>query len=205
MRYHMGELDMITWDKGESVRPILRSGVSESVLGGETLDEISEIHEIALVLKLRPAQEVKGHGIQAEIIDICEFWEQFPSWEGDFKSAELSGMHDRCKQVLGLAGVHFPDAMHRWLSTGYSAYANIAKLRDATPKRQAVTDEELARCERHVDGVLLPVGVVEEVQMHELYEHVVVFNVVVPYKEGKMNRLCWYGKPINKGLDQNTQ
>lgn len=26
--------------------------------------------------------------------------------------------------------------------------------------------------------------------------------MVVAYKEGKMNRLCWSGKPLNKELDR---
>lgn len=45
-------------------------------------------------------------------------------------------------------------------------------------------------------------GAVEEVCVHELREQVVIYNVVVAYKEGQMNRSCWYGKPVNKGLDE---
>ena len=60
--------------------------------------------------------------------------------------------------------------------------------------------KELEWCERQVDEVHIPVEAVEEVCMHELHEHVVVCNGVVAYKEGQMNKLCWSGTPINKGL-----
>ena len=117
----MGKLGRIAWDKVSNVGPMLTSEVKDSVLGGDMLDEVVEIYKLENVLKGRPTQEVGKEGVEAAVIDCAEFWEQFPSWEGDFEAGGLLGMHDRWEQLLGLAGVHLPQAMRRWLGTGYSA------------------------------------------------------------------------------------
>ena len=75
----------------------------------------------------------------------------------------------------------------------------MSDLRGGTPKRQAVDAKELDWCERQVDEVIIPVGTVEEVCIHDLHE--VACNDVVAYKEGQMKRFCWSEKPNNKGLD----
>jgi hypothetical protein len=104
--------------------------------------------------------------------------------------------------LLDIAGVHFPAAMRRWLSTGYSTYVHVSELWVRTPRRQAITREEQCWCEKQIEDVLLPVGAIEEVAIETLPTKVVVCNVVVAYKEGRMDRMCWSGKPVNKGLDQ---
>ena len=50
--------------------------------------------------------------------------------------------------------------------------------------------------------MLLQIGAVESVVKDDIPANAVVCNVVVAYKDGHMDRMCWSGKPINKGLDK---
>ena len=108
------------------------------MLKGETLDEVTEVRRLQKVLERKVAPKI-AEGVVAEPIDDDKFWDLYPSWTGEFKAGGLLGTAEKWECLLGLAGIHFPAAMRRWLDTGHSAYVNIHKIRGKSPKRVAMT------------------------------------------------------------------
>lgn len=181
-----------------------KQGASHNVpLDESVVEPHGEIHELQEVMRevrgLPPADPAEGGTWAAPIAVEDKFWVDFPDFAGHFHAGGLLGKDRIWAEIFREEGVHLPARLERWLREGYWVWVDLAKMRKQ-PKMWKLTQEEQRWAEEHVREVLVPIGAVERVERAKLRPNTVVCNVVIAYKEGKMSRLCWSGKPINEGL-----
>lgn len=169
--------------------------------GRERADEVQELYTVMREIQKFPRADPEEGGSWAATISVDDgFWDAYPGFGGDFRAGGLLGKEEAWVKVFREEGIHLPAQLRRWLREGYWVWLDLAKIRGRQPRELKLSQEELKWAEDHVDNVLLPVGAIERVRLQDLRPDTIVCNVVVAYKNGEMNRFCWSGKPVNKGL-----
>jgi hypothetical protein len=86
--------------------------------------------------------------------------------------------------------------MSKWFNEGYSVWLHKGKF-GRQPKQNTLSAEELAFALRQTKA-WVGMGALERVVKPPAW--VLVCNVVVAYRAGSMDRVCWAGNPISEGI-----
>ena len=148
----------------------------------------------------KPAPE-PAPGVWASPITDEAFWASFTTFQGDFLAGGLKNKLDCWDTTFSTMGVALPKSLRCWLSDGYSVHVEKCNIWGKTPRKECLSQDEKVWVMSKIQS-LLQIGAVEPVVQAELPSQAVVCNVVVAYKERHMDRMCWSGKAINKGLDK---
>jgi hypothetical protein len=89
-----------------------------------------------------------------------------------------------------------PGKIKKWITDGYSVWLNVKKF-GQQPRVNNRSPEELGFALKQAQE-WVEMGALDAVAKPP--SHVLVCNVVIAYRSGKMDRVCWAGNAINEGV-----
>ena len=158
-----------------------------------------EVLEVYSCLKIIQGQNRCSEPLGARAVTLAEAAEwrcKFPEWFKPFKAGRLFANYNVWLKVFKRYGMPIPGRINKWLTEGYSVWLDKRKL-GRQPGRNRLTTEELAFAQKQASewvnmGAFSPVS--------KPPEGIRVCNVVVAYRGGKMDRICWAGGTINEAV-----
>ncbi len=160
--------------------------------------EIQEVYDFLAALKHAVTREPEG--LRAQPLPENEFWAQrYPVWFKQFRAGELFACPAVWERTFREHNEPLPGLIRKWLTNGYSVWLNVKKF-GQQPGVNNLSSEDfqfaLRQTQEWVDmGALDAVG--------KPAQEVLVCNVVIAYRGGKMDRVCWAGNAINEGVTAN--
>lgn len=160
--------------------------------------ELREVHEVYEFLRaVKHASHMEPQGIRAQPLTQESWWKQrYPLWFVPFKAGQLFACKRTWENVFQRFGVPLPGKLRKWLADGFSVWLNVKKF-GKQPGINRLTPQELEFALHQVEE-WVDMGALDEVEKPP--DHVRVCNVVVAYRSGKMDRVCWAGNAINEGV-----
>jgi Reverse transcriptase (RNA-dependent DNA polymerase) len=157
--------------------------------------EIQEVYAFLQRVKKSPVREPQGPRAM-QLSETAAWLSKYPAWFKPFVAGQLFA----CKQVwvrtFAQQQEPVPGRISKWLDEGYSVWLHKGKF-GRQPKQKQLSAEELAFATKQAQE-WVGMGALEKVSKPP--EWVLVCNVVVAYRAGSMDRVCWAGNPINEGI-----
>jgi hypothetical protein len=127
--------------------------------------------------------------------------DMFPRWFGKFQAGQLFSAPGEWFAAFEEQGCTVPKKLRQWIREGYSLKVHHQALgRQPGRNRLSLEEVQFAKDQlREWEGM----GAVEEVAAPR-DKNVRMCNVVVAYRNGRMDRVCWSGGPINEGVKVDT-
>jgi Reverse transcriptase (RNA-dependent DNA polymerase) len=142
-----------------------------------------------------PASANRAHVICTE---SDKQWElRYPRWFQPFKAGQLFLEPQEWQAVWKEHGQVMPRKLWSWITCGYSVKVHHNQL-GAQPGRNHLTTAEQSFALQQLTE-WEEMGAVEQVPL-PADPNVRVCNMVVAYRNGRMDRICWSGNPINQGV-----
>jgi Reverse transcriptase (RNA-dependent DNA polymerase) len=162
------------------------------------LRETQEVYEFLGALKNAPTKEPEG--LRSQPLPQEQYWlQRYPAWFTPFRAGELFDCQDVWEQTFNAHNEPLPGTLQKWMTKGYSVWLNI-KAFGKQPGMNQLSPEELKFALQQAQEWVL-MGALDEV--NKPARDVLVCNVVVAYRSGKMDRVCWAGNAINEGVTAN--
>lgn len=157
--------------------------------------EVLEVYNFLHAVKGSPTREPQGS--RAQTLPQSEEWMQvYPLWFEPFKAGQLFVNELVWQQVFEDCNEQLPGRIRKWCREGYSVWCNVKKF-GTQPGVNRLSESELQFATQQAQE-WVSMGALEEIAM--VPAHVLVCNVVVAYRGGKMDRVCWAGNAINEGV-----
>lgn len=124
----------------------------------------------------------------------------YPVWSEKFRAGQLFRDPHKWHQVFAREGLEMTKKLARWVDRqGYGTYIEKdSQGKQPGPNRLSAAEFTFAQAE--VDKWVAS-GAVQEIDIQDKHPRAVVCNVVVAYRDGQMERLCWSGVSVNEGVD----
>ena len=167
-------------------------------------EEVAAVRSIADTALARPAAEPPPDSAVASAMPPADpMWRASPRFTRPFQAGQLFARPAEWHAAFAEAGLPLGARLRRWLREGYSTHVDRAALR-GSPGRHHLTPEVEQWAVRKVRDELMPMGAVDEVVETQLPAGAVICNVVVAFKDGEPDRLCWAGGRINEALNTDS-
>jgi Reverse transcriptase (RNA-dependent DNA polymerase) len=157
--------------------------------------EVAEVY--TFLRSLKEATTIEPQGVRAQPLPQSKEWEvRYPVWFRPFTAGQLFVSGSTWESVFAKHDEAVPGRIKKWIQQGYSVWLNINQF-GRQPRVNNLSEEE--RCFALKQAR-------EWVAMKALDEvpqpppKVLVCNVVVAYRSGVMDRVCWAGNPVNEGV-----
>ena len=148
--------------------------------------------------ELQKGEALEPQGLRAVALSEAHAWQWgLEAWLQGFRAGELFSNPEMWEAVYREHGVALPGKIRRWLREGYSCYVNLGKLR-GQPNQHKLSAGELQFAEKQADE-WVQMGALSEITGAVPSGHIVC-NTVVAYRQGRMDRICWAGGPLNEGV-----
>jgi hypothetical protein len=169
--------------------------LAEFKLQDWTRRETQEVYAFLRCLKEAPTREPVG--LRAEPLPQNLYWSQrYPAWFTPFRAGELFAYPNVWEETFKAYDEPLPGMIKKWMTNGYSVWLNV-KAFGAQPGINKLSTEELHFASQQAQE-WVNMGALEEVAKPT--HAVIVCNIVVAYRAGKMDRVCWAGNAINEGV-----
>lgn len=164
--------------------------------------ETREVQEVyAFLHSLKKVATVEPLAFRATQLPPTLPWEQrYPEWFRPFRAGQLFVWLSVWERVFTRYGESLPGKLRKWLQEGYSVWLQISKL-GKQARVNVLTAEELVFAKKQAKE-WVEMGALEEVAKPS--PHVRVCNIVIAYRAGMMDRVCWAGNAINQGVPAST-
>lgn len=161
--------------------------------------EVKEVYEF--LHSLKQAATAEPIAVRARQLPQTVHWEhRYPRWFVPFQAGQLFVNLHTWERVFTQHGEVLPGTLRKWIRQGYSVWLQISKL-GKQARVHMLTAEELVFAQKQARE-WVDMGALEEVAKPS--PHVRVCNIVVAYRAGVMDRVCWAGNAINKGVPAST-
>jgi Reverse transcriptase (RNA-dependent DNA polymerase) len=162
------------------------------------LRETNEVY--AFLASLKAAATREPEGLRAQPLSQDENWLlRYPAWFTQFKAGKLFACPHVWEQVFKSHNEPLPGKLKQWMTNGYSVWLRKQSF-GKPPGLNQLTPEEL-KFALHQAQEWVSMGALDEVRKPD--KKVIVCNVVIAYRSGKMDRVCWAGNAINAGVTVN--
>lgn len=125
--------------------------------------------------------------------------EQYPKWLQPFRAGQLFADVHAWHHVFQQEGVKISAKLTRWLEKGYGIFIE-KDLQGKQPGLYMLTPAErefaMAECNKWLAS-----GAVEEISWADRHPRAKVCNLIVAYRDGRMERVCWSGVCVNEGVE----
>ena len=176
-----------------------------------TLDVVPcKIDEDPALLKLYALRKVLGRlplkdlvGVRASVLPLDDKLRGlFPQWQSAFVAGQLLSEPYIWDEVFSEYGERVPSWLNKWLVDGYSVHLNKDSFGKQPGSNKLSTNEGEFVSKAVLDWV--DMGCCELVPEHRVHFDAVVCNLLVAYRNGVMERVCWSGKAVNLGVDDKS-
>ena len=164
-------------------------------------EELISLYNLERSIKQRGVLEPSG--LRASVLgpdDVLR--ESFPDWCQPFTAGRLLTSPHIWTQVFAEFGEIVPSWLHRWLSEGYSVRLDKDNFGNQ-PGINKLVPEETEFVSKAITEWLV-MGCCEEVARDKVHHKAVQCNLLVAYRNGCMERVCWSGKSVNLGVDDKS-
>ncbi len=159
---------------------------------------VQSIKDIRAKLKQRGVAEPPGSSRAVPLSsDDQSWWELYPNWFRPFKAGRLFASPEVWEEVFTEHGQVLPKKLKSWLYNGYSVKVHHGLLAQQ-PGRNKLSDSEYDFATQQLQE-WVEMGAIEEVAL-PTDQNIRVCNMVVAYRNGIPDRVCWSGGPINSGV-----
>lgn len=152
-------------------------------------------------LKAQQAASPDANLVEARLFSEREK-EGFPEWNQEYHAGCLFDRAEAWHELFASFGLEVPARLQTWITNGYSAYIDLSNQK-CQPRESTLSQEELLFAQEQVDK-WLRMGALQVFDEREKHEKAIICNCVVAYRNGKMDRICWSGVPVNQGLDDQS-
>lgn len=160
--------------------------------------EISEVYSLKHTVLAMPVTEPRG--VRARVLPPGDpLREKYVDWSKPFVAGQLLANPEVWETAFAEHNERVPARLLTWLKEGYSVYIDKQEL-NYQPNQNRLSSAEHAFAAQVIERDWVGMGVVEEIPEHRVHTKAIVCNVVVAYRDGKMERVCWSGKPVNVGV-----
>lgn len=162
--------------------------------------ELQEIYALQRTLTATTASEPQG--VRASVLAPDDaLRSQFSDWSTPFRAGQLFPQDPQnWDRVFHAAGEEVPSKLRRWLTEGYSTHLDKEEF-GRQPGHNKLSEEEEAFITKTIETDWLSMGCVEEVSEAQVHYKAVICNLLVAYRGDVMERVCWSGKAVNKGVE----
>jgi Reverse transcriptase (RNA-dependent DNA polymerase) len=157
--------------------------------------EVEEVYTFLRALKEAPT--IEPQGIRAQPIPQTAEWEfRYPVWFRPFMAGQLFVKGSAWESMFALHNEPVPGRIQKWIDQGYSVWLNISQFGRQPRVNNLSVEERCFALKQAREWVTMKA--LEEVKQPP--RHALVCNVVVAYRSGVMDRVCWAGNPVNEGV-----
>ena len=157
--------------------------------------EIQEVCDLLHLLKNSDATEPVG--LRAQVLPQDQIWVgRYPAWLTPFRAGQLFAQPAAWESCFAAQGEPVPGVLKKWIRDGYSVWLNVAAFgKQAGHNKLSQAELQFAlRQAREWEAM----GALQKVDKPA--QGVLVCNIVVAYRGGQMDRVCWAGNAINEGV-----
>jgi Reverse transcriptase (RNA-dependent DNA polymerase) len=129
--------------------------------------------------------------------DSHQWLDLYPDWFKPFKAGKLFAHPEVWEAVWAEHNQVLPKKLKSWLYNGYSVKVHLGCLAEQ-PGRNRLSESEFCFATKQLQE-WVAMGAVEEVAM-PTNPNIRICNMVVAYRNGVPDRVCWSGGPINSGV-----
>jgi Reverse transcriptase (RNA-dependent DNA polymerase) len=159
------------------------------------LREVSEVY--TLLRAVKASASIEPAGDRAQPIPPSKYWEdKYPLWFVPFTAGQLFISLKTWESVFAQHGESVPGRLRTWIAQGYSVWLNRNQF-GRQPRENKLSEIELGFALKQAKE-WVSMRALDEVQQPP--PHVLVCNVVIAYRSGVMDRVCWAGNPVNEGV-----
>lgn len=140
--------------------------------------------------------------VRASLFDADQA-QDYPAWLEPFKAGQLFAKPAAWHVVFERENVRMSTKLQKWVDRqGYGIYID-KDLQGKQPGPNVLTQAELAFAQSECDKWIAS-GAVQEIPWESKHPRAKVCNVVVAYRDGKMERVCWSGASVNEGVEDSS-
>lgn len=126
--------------------------------------------------------------------------QQYPDWTQPFKAGQMFCEPRAWHHVFTEEDVQMSKKLIKWIDSGYGVYVD-KDMQGKQPRPNCLKPEEMEFVQSECLDKWLESGAVSPIHWEERHSKAIVCNLIVAYRDGKMERACWSGVAVNDGVE----